>query len=132
MLPHIGLFFLKSVGKTIFETAVEYYARDIVISNKKVLASHIDSICSHNEPRINNSYAARVGGYYTLDEAIKKIDTANTTMAKDIKELMFDLYNKDDCVIIHVNNNDYVHTVNINEVNDIDKINYKSTYCVIS
>jgi len=107
MLPfaHIGLIVVKSAAKPLVELALEYYVSSLVKKDNKYSAYQIDAICENNKVVSGDTYAAKLKGYYTLEETIKKLESANSDLAKQIKDTAYKLHEEDDFLIIEHDQN---------------------------
>jgi hypothetical protein len=102
MAIHLGLIVLKGLSKTAFELALEYYVGKAIKSGDQYLVHHIDEICSKNKsnPDFSDTYAARIKGYCSIQEALKKIDESNSPLALEMKDLIARLHEEDDYIIV--------------------------------
>jgi uncharacterized phage infection (PIP) family protein YhgE len=100
MSVHFGLQILSGVSKTIFEVALEYYASSVIRSKTGYLSSHINEICSNENPNLEDTYANRVQGYKTLEESMAKVLESDTELCKKITALMKSLHKEDDFVVL--------------------------------
>lgn len=102
MALHLGLLAIKGLSKTAFELALEYYAGKIVKKNSQYAIHHIDEICLKESPEFHDTYAVRSKGYCSAEEALKKIESSDTEMAKNIMLLVVKLHEEDDFTILEV------------------------------
>lgn len=93
MALHLGLIILKNTSKSLLELALEYYVGRIIKKNNKYLTHHIEQICTAESIiECKDTYAARVAGYCTAEEALHKINESDARLAKNIKELIEELH----------------------------------------
>lgn len=97
---HLGLVVIKGVSKTAFELALEYYAGKIIKKGNHYSAHHINELCTKESPEFIDNYAIRAKGYCDIEEAIKKVESSSTQMAKDIVSLIIKIHEDDDFTII--------------------------------
>lgn len=103
-LYHVGLTVIKETSKTILEMALEHYISNLITKKHKISSLHIDEICKSDNPIFADKYTAKTKGYYSLNQAMKKIESSNTLFANNIKQKIKDLYN------LHVENNSIIST----------------------
>lgn len=98
-LAHFGLIMITSVGRPIIDIAIEYCTGKIVQSGKGYLAYQIDMLCEKNKI-VDDSYAARVNGYYSIEQTIERLEKAKSTLAEEIKFYAYKLYTDDDFIVL--------------------------------
>ena len=96
---HLGFVVLKYTAKPLAEIALERYARHLVKTSKGYLAYQINLLCEQGK-EVPDSYAARMHGYYTLEEVIKKLHEAQSDHAKKIVDYTISLHEDDGFVFI--------------------------------
>ncbi len=102
MSLHLGLIILKYAAKPAFEVALSYYCSGISRHEKGYLKYQIDNICESGTVPAD-SYAARVKGYYSIEEAIKKIADGKSELARQIHTFSIKIHEDDDVVVIEHN-----------------------------
>ncbi len=102
MSLHLGLIILKYAAKPAFEVALSYYCSSITRYEKGYLKHQIDSLCEYGTVPAD-SYAARVKGYYSIEEAIKKIADGKSELSRQIHTFSIKIHEDDDVVIIEHN-----------------------------
>jgi len=100
-MAHVGLYVISHLGKTAFEIALNYYIKNAIFKKGQLLVNHVNSICYKEDITLLDNYAVRSQGYYNMEDAIKKIESADTELAKNITQLMYSLTEEDDFIIIN-------------------------------
>jgi len=100
MATHIGLLLFKGIGQTLFEKALEYYAKDVIRRGNTYLATHINEICTKDEPTLQDSYASRVQGFCTIEDAYHKVQNSNTEIAVKIKEKIVKMHEDGEFMVL--------------------------------
>jgi hypothetical protein len=99
MALHAGLIVLKYAAKPAFEVALEYYGSKLIKYEKGYLKNQIDALCDYGTVP-DDSYAARVKGYYSIEEAVKKIAEGKSELAKQIHEFTVNIHEDDGFIVI--------------------------------
>lgn len=104
---HIGFIVLKHSARPLLELALHRYAGYLIKTAKGYLVYQIDALCKEGKV-VPDSYAARVQGYYTLEQVAEKLATSNSDLAKDIVKFTISLHEEDDFVILDKVANDQI------------------------
>jgi len=101
MVAHLGIIgLIKLGGKTLLEYAIEYYVSGIIKKDTNYMIHHINEICHKDTPEIKDSYLARSSGYCTLEKTLQKLESSNSQLANDIKELIAKLHEEGDFLVV--------------------------------
>ena len=77
---------------------LEYYLGKLIKKDNQYMVHHIDSICNAKDSTAidtKDSYVARLKGYCSPEDAMKKINSSNSQLANDIKDIIICLNNDD-------------------------------------
>lgn len=131
MAVHLGLIILKGASKPIIEMILEYYACQLVKKNGKYMAHHIEQICTADDKdslEFKDTYLARVKGYCTTEEAMKKIEDSNSKLAIEIKGIIKKIHEEGDYLVI----DSYSREDDIQQDNNTTQQDNSSRYqCII-
>lgn len=97
----VALSINKTTGKSNIEIVFEQYAKHLVKVNGLYLKHQIDSLCQQGIS-VPDSYVARVVGYYTVEEAMRKLETGQSELANQIVALTYYLHDEDDYMLIEI------------------------------
>lgn len=98
---HVGFVVLKHSARPLLEIALERYARHLVKTAKGYLAYQVDALCD-NGKELPDSYAARMQGYYTLQQVAEKLSNGTSDVSKDIVKFTISLHEEDDFVMLDI------------------------------
>jgi hypothetical protein len=101
MTTHIGLLIDKELGHTLVERAIEYHAKDVIRRGTDYMLSHIEEICTSDNPKFPDTYANRTQGYCSIEEAYHKINKSDTDLARKIKQCIVNIHQE--CVFTMIN-----------------------------
>ena len=96
---HVVLVVLKYPARPLLEIALDRYAKHLVKTAKGYLVYQIDALCNSGKC-LPDSYAARVQGYYTLQQVAEKISTSKSDVSASIVNYTVSLHEEDDFVIV--------------------------------